>query len=132
MLSALRDSRRGLRLYCYSSRAVNTSNRVRRITAGAERSGTILQRTGEDGKFPINTLNNRLRARLIPYNDDAMPLCLGVPFFVGTFPGPLSRQRKNRVLAVCRLDGVVLRALAEITDEMNSVLVHFVSPFLPL
>jgi hypothetical protein len=26
----------------------------------------------------------------------------------------------------------VLRVLAEITDEMNSVLVHFVSPFLPL
>jgi hypothetical protein len=50
-----------------------------------------------------------------------MPLRLGVPFFIGALPGPLSRQRKNRVFAVCRLDGLVLRVLAEITDEMNSV-----------
>ncbi len=35
----------------------------------------------------------------VPGND-AMPLRLGVPFFVGTLPGPLSRQRKNRVFAV--------------------------------
>ena len=63
---------------------------------------------------------------------DAMPLGLRVLFFVSTLPGPLSCQRKNRVFAACRLDGLVLRVLAEVTDEMNSVLVHFVSPFLPL
>ena len=39
MLSAFRDSRRGMSLYCHSSRAVNTSNRVRRITRGG--SGRI-------------------------------------------------------------------------------------------
>jgi hypothetical protein len=61
-----------------------------------------------------------------------MPFRLGVPFLVGTLPGPLSRERKNRLFAVCRLDGLVLGVLAEITDEMNSVLVHFVSPFLVL
>src|SRR5271170_5314049 len=48
--------------------------------------------------------------------DDAVPLRLGVPFFIGTFPGTLSCQRKNRVFAVCRFDGLVLRVLAEITD----------------
>src|SRR6266851_4701488 len=38
-------------------------------------------------------------AETVP-SDDAMPLRLGMPFFVGTLPGPLSRQRKNRVFAV--------------------------------
>jgi hypothetical protein len=51
-----------------------------------------------------------LRLTLIPYNDDAMPLRLTVPFFVGTLPGPLSRQRNNRILTVRRFDGLVLRS----------------------
>src|SRR5260370_21430341 len=38
-------------------------------------------------------------AEAVPGND-AMPLRLGVPFFVGALPGPLSRQRKDRVFAV--------------------------------
>ena len=46
-----------------------------------------------------------------------MPLRFGVPFFVGTLAGPLSRQRKNRVFAVRRSNRVVLRVLAEITDQ---------------
>ena len=63
-------------------------------------------------------LRRGVLAEAVP-GDDAMPLRLGVPFFVGTLPGPLSRQRKNRVFAVCRSNGLVLRVLAEITDEMN-------------
>jgi hypothetical protein len=34
MLSAFRDSKRGMSLYFHSSRAVNTSNRVRHSTRG--------------------------------------------------------------------------------------------------
>ena len=82
-------------LYCYNSRAVNTSNRVRRITAGADRSAAILQRTEEDGKFPVDTLNNRLRARLVPYNRQPVPLGLRDPLVLGVLPGTLCSERKH-------------------------------------
>jgi hypothetical protein len=48
--------------------------------------------------------------------DDAMPLRLGVPFFIRTLPGSLSRQRKNRVFPIGRSNRLVLRVLAEIPD----------------
>jgi hypothetical protein len=60
-------------------------------------------------------LGRGVLAETVP-GDDAMPLRFRVPLFVGTLPGPLSRQRKNGVFAVCRLDGLVLRMFAEITD----------------
>src|ERR1700693_1375658 len=93
--------------------------------------GAAHQRALDVDVIALAQLSSGVLAEAVP-RDDAMPLRLGVPFFVGTFPGTLSRQRKNRVFAVCRLDRLVLRVLAEITDEMNSVLVHCVSPFLPL
>ena len=68
-------------------------------------------------------LRRSVLAEAVP-GEDAMPLRFGVPFFVGTLAGPLSRQRKNRVFAVRRSNRVVLRVFAEITDQMNSVLVH--------
>src|ERR1700691_4083035 len=125
-------------------RAVQLANRIRLHLPSLERHGALAlslakrlligaahERALDVDVIALVQLTRGVFAEAVP-RDDAMPLRLGVPFFVGTFPGPLSRQRKNRVLAVCRLDGLVLRALAEITDEMNSVLVHFVSPFLPL
>src|SRR5258708_28371688 len=60
-----------------------------------------------------------------------MPLRLGVPFFVGALPGPLRCQRQNRVLAVRRLDGLVLRVFAEISDQMDYVNVHVFLRFCP-
>ena len=76
-------------------------------------------------------LRRSVLAEAVP-GDDAMPLRLGVPLFVGTLPGPLSRQRKNRVFAVCRLDGLVLRVFAEVTDQMDYLYVHdFFSCFCP-
>ena len=50
-----------------------------------------------------------------------MPIRLRVPFLVSTLPGPLSHQRKETVLAVGRSNRLVLRVLAEITDELTSL-----------
>jgi hypothetical protein len=70
-------------------------------------------------------------AQAVP-GDDAVPLGLRVPFLVSALPSAFRRERKDGVLTARLLPRLVLRVLAEITDEMNSVLVHFVSPFLPL
>src|ERR1700733_10989312 len=93
--------------------------------------GAAYQRPFDIDVITLAQLRRCVLAEAVPGND-AMPLGLRVPFFVSAFPGPLSRQRQNRVFAVRRSNRLVLRVLAEITDEMNSVLVHFLSPFLPL
>jgi len=77
--------------------------------------GTAHQRAFKVDVIALAQLGSGVLTEAVP-RDDAMPLRLGVPFFVRTFPGTLSRQGKNRVFAVCRLDGFVLRVLAEITD----------------
>jgi len=77
--------------------------------------GAAHQRALNVDVIALAKLSRSVFAEAVP-RDDAMPLRFGVPFFVGTFPGALSRQRKNRIFAVCRFDGLVLRVLAEITD----------------
>src|SRR5882672_4154505 len=61
--------------------------------------GAAHQRALDVDVIAFPQLRRCVLAKAVP-SDDAMPLRLGVPFFVGTLPGPLSRQRKNRVLAV--------------------------------
>src|SRR5580700_6461515 len=108
--------------------AVQLADRIRLHLPSPERHGDLVlslaelllvgaahQRALDVDVIALAQLSSGVLAEAVP-RDDAMPLRLGVPFFVGTFPGPLSRQRKNRVFAVCRFDGLVLRVLAEITD----------------
>ena len=124
--------------------AVELSDRIRLHLPRSERNrdrglafaeilvvGAAHERAFNVDVIALAQLRRGVLAEAVP-GYDAMPLGLRVPFFVSTLPGPLSYQRKNRVFAACRLDGLVLRVLAEVTDEMNFVLVHFVSPFLPL
>ena len=70
-------------------------------------------------------------AQTVP-GDDAVPLGLRVPLLICALPSALRRERKDGVLPARLFRGLLLRVPAEITDEMNSVLVHCVSPFLPL
>ena len=74
-----------------------------------------------------------MREWLIPYNDDAMPLRLGVPFFVGTFPGTLRWPDGFRcrrcvepvgVAAEHRSVGVLGVRPAELGDGGDDVLSH--------
>ena len=55
--------------------------------------GAAHQRALDVDVIALAQLNSGVLAEAVP-RDDAMPLRLGVPFFVGTFPGTLSRQRK--------------------------------------
>jgi hypothetical protein len=96
----------------------------------------LLVGAAHEGAFDVDVVAFRqlcrgVFAETLP-SDNSVPLRLGVSFFVCILPGSLSRERQNRVFAIRRSNGLLLRVLAEITDEMNSVLVHFVSPFLPL
>src|SRR6266581_4617245 len=58
--------------------------------------GAADQRAFDVDVVAFPQLRRCVLAEAVP-GDDAMPLRLGVPFFVGSLPGPLSRQRKKRV-----------------------------------
>jgi len=65
---------------------------------------TLLEGAADQRAFDVDVvalpqLRRSVVAEAVPGNN-AMPLSLGMPFFVGTPPGPLSRQRKKRVLAL--------------------------------
>ena len=84
--------------------AVQFADRIRLHLPGLERHcdlvftfaeilliGAAHQRALDVDVIALAQLSSGVLAEAVPC-DDAMPLRLGLPFFVGTFPGPLSRQ----------------------------------------
>ena len=59
-------------------------------------------------------------------------LGLRVRFLARALPRAFGCERKDGVLALRLLRGLSLRVPTELADEMNSVSIYLVSPFLPL